>query len=99
MLILVELILARQGIILVKKYLLIYIHNCIQSSIMPAYIHWKNNRILKQSQLHDCKHCLSSQIAFILLQSPYYKDETYKRGLQSIFPAENVVYDPCDILK
>lgn len=37
---------------------------------------------------------------FILLLDTYYKDETYKNGLQSIFPAENnIVYGPFDILK
>lgn len=37
---------------------------------------------------------------FILLLDTYYKDETYKSGLQSIFLSENnIEYGPFNILK
>lgn len=85
---LVYMILARERITAEKKnLLLIYIFISLQTSIMPAYIHWKNNNILKQPQSHDFKHCLiplvSTHVNFNL--SSYFKDETYKNRLLSVF--------------
>lgn len=43
--------------------------------------------------------CLLQQL-FIPLLNIYFKDETYKSGLHSIFPAENNIgYGPFNVLK
>lgn len=54
---------------------------------MPAYIQWKNNNTLKQFQSHDYKHCLFPLVGTQANFNPssYFKDETYKSGLLSVF--------------